>query len=40
MPPNRYAPNNRRPGFQVANTTSASAIQPRPAVMPSVQSGV
>ena len=39
-PPNRYAPTSTRSGRQVANTTSASAIQPRPATIPSTHSGV
>ena len=38
--PNKKAPNTSRPMRQLANTTSARAIQPRPAVMPSAQSGV
>src|SRR5216684_4231563 len=38
--PNRYAPTTRRPGRHDANTTSASAIQPRPAVMPGMKNGV
>ena len=39
-PPKRYAPKTTRAGRHVANVTSASAIQPRPAVMPSTQRGV
>src|SRR6185312_15860695 len=38
--PNRYAPIITRHGFHDANTTSASAIQPRPAVIPSTHDGV
>src|SRR5260221_1390180 len=34
-PPNRYAPRSARHGFQVAKTTSANAIQPRPEPRPS-----
>src|SRR5258708_38856667 len=37
--PNRYAPITRRPGRHDANTTSASPIQPRPAVMPGMKNG-
>src|ERR1700682_2384222 len=38
--PNRYAPITSRPGRHDENTTSASAIQPRPAVMPGMKNGV
>ncbi len=38
-PPNRYAPSAARAGFHPAKITSATAIQPRPAVMFSVQPG-
>ena len=38
--PKKYAPATSRPDRQPEKTTSASAIQPRPAVIPSAQSGV
>ncbi len=40
MPPNNQAPIRTRSGRHVAKTTSASEIQPLPAVMFSTQSGV
>ena len=36
----RYAPPKARHGFQVPKTTSANAIQPRPALIPSTHMGV
>ena len=39
MPPKSQAPSTTRQGFQAAKTTMASAIQPAPAVMPSVHCG-
>ena len=38
--PNSSAPSASHSGFQVENTTSASAIQPRPAAMLSLHIGV
>jgi len=32
--PNRYAPPRARSGFQAAKMTSATAMKPRPAVIP------
>jgi hypothetical protein len=38
MQPNRNAPPSAGHGAQRANTTRATAIQPRPAVIPVIQS--
>ena len=39
-PPKSSAPSSTRSGLQLATTTSANAIQPRPEVMFSTHSGV